>query len=53
MLTGGNIDHDCSTQRAIGYYLEGIMALAPFTKRPVRAVLRGVTNNQEDPSVRL
>ena len=27
------------------------MCLAPFMKSPVRAILRGVTNDQNDPSV--
>lgn len=29
------------------------MCLAPFCKKPIRAVLRGVTSNQIDPSVGL
>ena len=53
MLVGGAIEHDCNPQRAIGYYLEALMCLAPFMKSPVRSILRGVTNDQNDPSVRL
>ena len=53
MLDGGIIEHDCNTQRSIGYYLEVLLCLAPFTKRPVKAVLRGVTNDQTDPSVNI
>ncbi|PIK51705.1 RNA 3'-terminal phosphate cyclase-like protein [Apostichopus japonicus] len=48
---GGNIDHDCNIQRGIGYYLEGLICLAPFCKKPIKAILRGVTSNQIDPSV--
>ncbi|XP_022105535.1 RNA 3'-terminal phosphate cyclase-like protein [Acanthaster planci] len=51
LLSGGTIEHDCSTQRAIGYYLEALVCLAPFMKKPIKAVLRGVTNDQVDPSV--
>ncbi|XP_001604756.1 probable RNA 3'-terminal phosphate cyclase-like protein [Nasonia vitripennis] len=51
LLSGGEIDHECSLQRGIGYYLEGVMALAPFCKTPVSIKLRGVTNNTQDPSV--
>jgi RNA 3'-terminal phosphate cyclase-like protein len=50
LLTGGKIEHDCSLERGIGYFLEPLMSLAPFCKNPVHAVLRGVTNNQTDPS---
>ena len=51
LLIGGNVEHDCNPQRSIGYYLEALVCLAPFTKSPIRAVLRGVTSDQTDPSV--
>ncbi|XP_063975733.1 RNA 3'-terminal phosphate cyclase-like protein [Diachasmimorpha longicaudata] len=51
LLVGGELEHDCSLQRGIGYYLEAVMALAPFCKKPVNIKLRGVTNNTLDPSV--
>ncbi|XP_014217192.1 RNA 3'-terminal phosphate cyclase-like protein [Copidosoma floridanum] len=51
LLAGGVIDHDCSLQRGIGYYLEAVMALSPFCKTPLKIKLKGVTNNNEDPSV--
>lgn len=45
-LIGDTVEHECCKHRAIGYYLEVIMALAPFCKKPLSVVLRGVTNNQ-------
>lgn len=51
LLNGGEIEHDCSVQRGIGYYLEAIMILAPFCKTCVDLKLRGVTNNTIDPTV--
>lgn len=51
LLHGGELEHDCSVQRGIGYYLEAILILAPFCKKPVDAKLRGITNNTLDPSV--
>lgn len=45
------MEHDCSVLRGIGYYLEGLLCLAPFMKHPLKIVLRGVTNDQVDPSV--
>ncbi|XP_076239357.1 RNA terminal phosphate cyclase 1 [Calliopsis andreniformis] len=51
LLNGGDLEHDCSLQRGIGYYLEGIMILAPFCKKAVDIKLRGITNNTTDPSV--
>ncbi|XP_077201054.1 RNA 3'-terminal phosphate cyclase-like protein [Paroedura picta] len=51
LLYGGSLEHDCSPNRSIGYYLESLLCLAPFMKHSLRIVLRGVTNDQVDPSV--
>ncbi|KAK9709162.1 RNA 3prime-terminal phosphate cyclase [Popillia japonica] len=51
LLYGGEVDHECSLQRSIGYYLEVLVALGIFCKIPLKATLRGVTNNLIDPSV--
>ncbi|XP_062845168.1 RNA 3'-terminal phosphate cyclase-like protein [Trichomycterus rosablanca] len=53
LLYGGNVEHECSTQRSVGYYLEALIMLAPFMKKPLKAVLKGVTNDPADPSVDL
>lgn len=45
LLVGGELEHNCSLQRGITYYLDAVMALAPFCKKPVDITLRGVTNN--------
>ncbi|KAJ7335493.1 hypothetical protein JRQ81_013434 [Phrynocephalus forsythii] len=51
LLYGGSLEHDCSLSRSIGYYLESLLCLAPFMKHSLRIVLRGITNDQVDPSV--
>ncbi|XP_076765724.1 RNA terminal phosphate cyclase 1 [Xylocopa sonorina] len=51
LLNGGELEHDCNVQRGIGYYLEAVLILAPFCKKPVDIKLKGVTNNTLDPSV--
>ncbi|XP_054613818.1 RNA 3'-terminal phosphate cyclase-like protein isoform X2 [Dunckerocampus dactyliophorus] len=53
LLYGGCIEHDCSLQRSIGYYLEALLMLAPFMKTALKATLRGVTNDPTDPTVDL
>uniref|UniRef100_A0A8C5FN08 RNA terminal phosphate cyclase like 1 n=1 Tax=Gadus morhua TaxID=8049 RepID=A0A8C5FN08_GADMO len=53
LLLGGTIEHDCNPQRSIGYYLEGLLMLAAFMKTPLKATLKGVTNDPTDPSVDL
>ncbi|XP_045483439.1 RNA 3'-terminal phosphate cyclase-like protein [Harmonia axyridis] len=51
LLFGGTIEHDCSLERGIGYYLEALIMLSLFCKKPLHATLRGVTSNNIDPSV--
>ncbi|KAM4634697.1 RNA 3'-terminal phosphate cyclase-like protein [Polymixia lowei] len=53
LLYGGSIEHECNPQRSIGYYLEALLMLAPFMKAPLKATLKGVTNDPTDPSVDL
>lgn len=51
LLQGGRLDHECCKLRGIGYYLELLIAVGPFCKKPIHATLRGVTNNTGDISV--
>lgn len=59
ILLGGNIEHDCpvnttssgdttsegsNCSRGVGWYLEGILPLAPFGKAPLQLTLHGITN---------
>jgi len=53
ILAGGRVEHDCGLEHSIGYFLEVLVALGPFCKNPLHAILTGVTNNQHDPSVDL
>lgn len=51
-LTGGaHLEHDCCASRGIGYYLEPLLFLGLFGKKPLQITLRGVTNHPLDPSV--
>jgi RNA 3'-terminal phosphate cyclase-like protein len=53
IIVGGKIKHECPNSRGIGYFLEGILPLAPFAKQAVTIVFTGVTNSEEDISVDL
>ncbi|XP_067429977.1 RNA 3'-terminal phosphate cyclase-like protein [Thunnus thynnus] len=53
LLYGGSVEHDCNLQRSVGYYLEALLMLAPFMKTTLKATLRGVTNDPNDPTVDL
>lgn len=50
VLIGGKVDHDCGLDRSIGYFLEVLIAFAPFCKSPLEVTLKGVTNDPSDPS---
>lgn len=52
LLVGGtHLEHECHASRSIGYYLEALASLAPFAKHATEITLRGVTNDDRDPSV--
>lgn len=50
-ISGGVVEHDCGTARAIGWFLEALLYLAPFAKKSFAVTLRGVTNDDVDFSV--
>jgi RNA 3'-terminal phosphate cyclase-like protein len=52
ILSGGSISHECAgSNRGIGYFLEFLLAVAPFSKHPLDATLTGFTNTDDDTSV--
>ncbi|RLN50186.1 hypothetical protein BBJ29_000479 [Phytophthora kernoviae] len=51
LVLGGRLEHDCGTQRSVGWFLEVLAALGPFAKLPLHATLNGVTNDHVDLSV--
>ncbi|XP_046753307.1 RNA 3'-terminal phosphate cyclase-like protein [Diprion similis] len=51
LLVGGDLEHECSLERGISYYLEAVMMLAPFCKKMVKLKIKGITNNTLDPSI--
>lgn len=50
-IVGGKIMHDCETSRSVGYFLEFMIVLAPFSKNPFELTLIGITNDNVDPSI--
>ncbi|KCV72270.1 18S rRNA biogenesis protein RCL1 [Fonticula alba] len=47
-LIGGKLEFDCGVSRGIGYFLEPIITLAPFCKKPTVITLTGITNSDND-----
>lgn len=52
VLVGGEIEHTCPDIKSVGWFLEGIMALAPFGKESLQLTLNGTTDSLShlDPS---
>ncbi|KAF8519643.1 18S rRNA biogenesis protein [Hysterangium stoloniferum] len=53
VIVGGSIIHECPLSRSIGYFLEPIIMLAPFSKKPLSLTLKGITTDDHDLSVDL
>ncbi|GFP79280.1 probable RNA 3'-terminal phosphate cyclase-like protein [Phtheirospermum japonicum] len=51
VIGGRHLVHDCGTSRAVGYFLEPLIVLGLFGKKPLNIRLKGVTNDSKDPSV--
>ncbi|KAL5565169.1 hypothetical protein UlMin_028333 [Ulmus minor] len=51
VMGGRNLIHDCGLGRSIGYFLEPLLLLGLFAKKPLSIRLKGITNDRKDPSV--
>ncbi|KAF3522094.1 hypothetical protein F2Q69_00046260 [Brassica cretica] len=51
IMGGKNLVHNCALTRSMGYYLEPLLLLGLFGKKPLSIRLRGVTDDPKDPSV--
>lgn len=52
VLLGGDIHHECPNSRSIGWFVEGILPLAPFGKENLEITFTGITDGlcDVDPS---
>lgn len=50
-LAGGTFTHQCPLSRSVGWFLEPLLAIAPFGKKDLVLTLKGVTTNGRDASV--
>lgn len=52
IITGGtDLMHDCGTSRAISYFVQPLLVLAPFAKCEISITLKGITNSADDVGV--
>jgi len=52
VVTGGRrVTHDCGGGRAVGYFLETVLCVSLFAKKPLDLTLTGITNDEAEISV--
>lgn len=51
IIAGGTITHECPLSRSVGYFLEPVIMIAPFSKKSLDLTLKGVTTDDNDLSV--
>ncbi|XP_039146654.1 probable RNA 3'-terminal phosphate cyclase-like protein [Dioscorea cayenensis subsp. rotundata] len=51
VMGGKHLVHDCGLSRSIGYFLEPLIVLGIFGKKPLSMRLKGITNDPKDPSI--
>ncbi|KAF8399415.1 hypothetical protein HHK36_015280 [Tetracentron sinense] len=51
LIGGRHLVHDCGLSRSIGYFLEPLIVLGLFGKKPLLIRLKGITNDSKDPCV--
>lgn len=51
VVCGSGLSHDCGTSRSIGYFLEPLLLLGLYGKKPLTITLKGITNDSTDPGV--
>ncbi|KAK1291655.1 putative RNA 3'-terminal phosphate cyclase-like protein [Acorus calamus] len=51
IVGGKHLGHECGVSRSIGYFLEPLIVLALFGKKPLSITLKGITNDFKDPCV--
>lgn len=48
LIIGGSFTHNCPTSKPVGYFIEPMLYLAPFSKKKFSLVFKGITASKED-----
>ena len=51
VVGGRRVAHDCGGGRAVGYFLEPVLLVSLFAKKPLDLTLTGITNDEAEVSV--
>ena len=48
IIVGGSLTHNCPNSKPVGYFIEPMLYLAPFSKKKFSIVFRGITASNTD-----
>ncbi|ODQ82593.1 hypothetical protein BABINDRAFT_159147 [Babjeviella inositovora NRRL Y-12698] len=48
IIIGGSLTHNCPPTKPVGYFIEPMLYLAPFSKTKFSIVFKGITSSKED-----
>lgn len=51
IITGGQLTHNCPEEKPVGYYIEPMLYLAPFSKKKFSIVFKGITASKTDAGI--
>lgn len=51
IIVGGQLKHQCPSGTTVGYYVEGMLYLAPFSKNKFSIVFTGISNSSLGPGI--
>ncbi|AMD20137.1 HCL014Wp [Eremothecium sinecaudum] len=51
IIVGGSYTHNCPNVKPVGYFIEPLLFLAPFSKKKFSIVFRGVTASHDDAGI--
>ncbi|QEU60075.1 Rcl1 [Kluyveromyces lactis] len=51
IITGGSYTHQCPNSKPVGYFVEPMLYLAPFSKKKFSILFRGITSSHNDAGI--
>lgn len=51
IIIGGEIVHNCHESKPVGYYIESMLFLAPFSKKKFNIIFKGITSSKTDSGI--
>lgn len=51
IIVGGSVTHNCPNGKPVGYFVEPMLYLAPFSKKKFSIIFRGCTSSHDDAGI--